>query len=101
MPSFVCDVCQETLKKAKLEAHFSRCPRAKFSCIDCCRSFDSKDNEWKKHYTCISEAEKYQKSVYKAPKKNGVPSAERVKTLEPSALPSATQVLLCLHAKSR
>ncbi|TPX43519.1 hypothetical protein SeMB42_g01285 [Synchytrium endobioticum] len=66
MVSFVCEVCQETLKKAKLDAHFNRCSNAQFTCVDCSTTFHG-DN-YKIHKSCISEEEKYQKSLYK-PKK--------------------------------
>lgn len=57
MPSFVCDSCQETLKKAKLDAHAQRCRSAVFSCIDCYKTF--KGTEYRAHTTCITEVEKY------------------------------------------
>lgn len=60
MPSFVCDVCQETLKKARLDDHFRRCPRASFSCIDCYKSFKN-DSEYRAHISCITEVQKYEK----------------------------------------
>ena len=59
MPSFVCDRCQETLKKPKLDQHAQRCRGASFSCIDCYRSF--KGVEYREHYSCITEVEKYEK----------------------------------------
>lgn len=59
MPSFVCNKCQETLKKPKLDIHVQRCRGASFSCIDCNKVF--KDNEYQSHFTCISEVEKYEK----------------------------------------
>lgn len=59
MVSFVCDVCQETIKKPKLDQHFGRCPRAVFSCIDCCTSFKGVD--YRQHNSCMTEVEKYQK----------------------------------------
>lgn len=59
MPSFVCDKCQETLKKAKLDIHATRCRGSSFSCIDCYRSF--KDVEYRTHFSCITEVEKYEK----------------------------------------
>ncbi|KAJ3284809.1 hypothetical protein HK104_009763 [Borealophlyctis nickersoniae] len=67
MVSFVCDYCQETLKKAKLDAHTYRCSNAQFSCIDCSVTFQG--TEYRSHTSCVSEAEKYQKSLYKGPKK--------------------------------
>ncbi|KAL2916321.1 hypothetical protein HK105_204077 [Polyrhizophydium stewartii] len=66
MVSFVCEVCQETIKKPKLDQHFYRCPDAYFSCVDCSTTFQG--TEYRDHKSCISEAEKYQKSLYKAPK---------------------------------
>jgi cell growth-regulating nucleolar protein len=59
MPSFVCDRCQETLKKAKLDAHTVRCRGASFSCIDCYRSFEGV--AYRSHFSCITEVEKYEK----------------------------------------
>ncbi|KAK3806887.1 MAG: hypothetical protein JOS17DRAFT_767184 [Linnemannia elongata] len=67
MVSFVCDTCQETVKKPKLDQHFNRCHYAQFSCIDCSVSFQGV--EYRSHTSCISEAEKYQKALYRGPKK--------------------------------
>ncbi|KAJ3022630.1 hypothetical protein HKX48_005692 [Thoreauomyces humboldtii] len=69
MVSFVCESCQETLKKPKLEQHTYRCQYAQFSCIDCSKTFQG--TEYRAHTSCISEAEKYQGALYKGPKKNG------------------------------
>ena len=57
MPSFVCDHCQETLKKAKLDSHTQRCRQAAFSCIDCYKTF--KGSEYREHFSCITEVQKY------------------------------------------
>lgn len=57
MPSFVCDTCQETLKKAKLDQHTQRCRQASFSCIDCYKTF--KGNEYRAHTSCITEVQKH------------------------------------------
>lgn len=57
MPSFVCDYCQETLKKAKLDQHAQRCRQAAFSCIDCYKTF--KGVEYRAHTTCITEVQKH------------------------------------------
>lgn len=54
------------MKKPKLDQHSGRC-HGGFDCIDCSKSFNG-PWEWKSHTSCISEAEKYQKSVYKGPK---------------------------------
>lgn len=57
MPSFVCDTCQETLKKAKLDQHAQRCRQASFSCIDCYKTF--KGVEYRAHTSCITEVQKH------------------------------------------
>ena len=67
MPSFVCDVCQETVKKPKLDQHKQRCRMASFSCIDCYKSF--KGDEYRSHTSCITEVQKYHgKPQAKAPR---------------------------------
>ncbi|KAF8639516.1 hypothetical protein AX17_001421 [Amanita inopinata Kibby_2008] len=58
--------CSDVVKKPKLDQHWSRC-HGGFDCIDCSTSFKS-PAEWKGHTSCITEAEKYQKSLYKGPK---------------------------------
>ncbi|KAM3584473.1 hypothetical protein VKS41_003286 [Umbelopsis sp. WA50703] len=66
MVSFQCDGCCDVVKKPKLDQHRQRC-WATFTCIDCSTTFQNQD--YKSHTSCISEAEKYEKSVYKGPKK--------------------------------
>lgn len=63
MPSFVCNRCQETLKKPKLDSHVQRCRGASFSCIDCYRNFLGTD--YREHFSCITEVEKYEKKKVK------------------------------------
>ena len=65
MVSFVCDGCNETLKKAKVASHFCGCYSV--SCIDCGNQFFN--DEYAAHTSCISEAEKHQKSLYKPKRK--------------------------------
>ena len=60
------------MKKPKLEKHYQMC-HAAVTCIDCFSTFNS-PGEFKGHTSCISEAEKYQKSLYKGPKVRPVPS---------------------------
>lgn len=76
MPSFVCDYCQETLKKAKLDQHAQRCRQAVFSCIDCHTNF--KGTEYKAHFSCITEVQKYhnKQTVEKSGVNNGKKSAD-------------------------
>ncbi|KAJ1733592.1 hypothetical protein LPJ61_001484 [Coemansia biformis] len=64
MVSFVCNYCQETLKKAKLDPHAQRCRNASFSCIDC--NVDFAGTTYRQHTSCISETEKYQGKMKKA-----------------------------------
>ncbi|KAK9240263.1 hypothetical protein V1525DRAFT_395483 [Lipomyces kononenkoae] len=67
MVSFSCEVCNDTIVKKKLMQHRSACSGAYFTCLDCQTTFPGLD--FQKHTSCISEAEKYQKSLYKAPAK--------------------------------
>jgi hypothetical protein len=55
------------VKKPKLDRHYGQC-HASFTCIDCSATFAG-PSQWKGHTTCITEAEKYQKSLYKGAKK--------------------------------
>ena len=54
------------MKKPKLDNHRFQCQSA-FTCIDCSTTFNG-PAEYKGHTQCISEAEKYQKGLYKGPK---------------------------------
>ncbi|KAJ3409545.1 hypothetical protein HDU80_000039 [Chytriomyces hyalinus] len=67
MVSFVCEACQETLKKQKLDQHTQRCWNAQFTCVDCSKTFQG--TEYRAHTSCMTETEKYHKSVYKPTKK--------------------------------
>jgi cell growth-regulating nucleolar protein len=66
--------CTDVVKKPKLDHHYAQC-RNSFTCIDCSETFKSPP-EWKTHTSCVTEAEKYQKSLYTGPKKvrRGSPS---------------------------
>jgi len=68
MVSFVCDTCQDTVTKPKIDNHKMRCRGANaFTCVDCGIMF--LNGEWKSHTSCFTEAEKYQGALYKGPKK--------------------------------
>ncbi|KAI5961820.1 uncharacterized protein KGF55_003791 [Candida pseudojiufengensis] len=67
MVSFSCEVCNDTVLKKKLGQHQQRCYGAYFTCIDCSTTFQGDDHN--KHTSCISEAEKYEKGLYKGKKK--------------------------------
>ena len=61
---FCCEACNETLKKNQVERH--RCYPRCVTCVDCSKMF--RGDEYKSHNQCISEAEKYEKTVYRGPK---------------------------------
>jgi hypothetical protein len=67
LPKFKNLACGDVVKKPKLDQHRGRC-HAGFDCIDCHTTFNG-PLEYKGHTQCISEAQKYQKSLYKGPKK--------------------------------
>ncbi|KAJ3826008.1 hypothetical protein F5880DRAFT_157722 [Lentinula raphanica] len=67
MVSFQCHACNDVVKKPKLDQHRNRC-HSGFDCIDCSKTFHT-PAEYKNHTSCISEAEKYEKTLYKGPKK--------------------------------
>jgi hypothetical protein len=54
--------CADVVTKPKLDKHRAMC-RASFDCIDCNKHFET-PTDYKGHTTCISEAEKYQKTLY-------------------------------------
>ena len=58
------------MKKPKLDQHRLRC-QSSFTCIDCSTTFAG-PHEYKAHTSCVSEAQKYEKSLYKGPKQDGV-----------------------------
>lgn len=67
MVNFICGSCQETLRKPVVEKHRGRCHGCwHLTCLDCNADFTL--DTYKSHITCISEAEKYEKSLYRGPK---------------------------------
>jgi cell growth-regulating nucleolar protein len=65
MVFFVCDYCNETLKKNQVEKHCFKCRSCNsVTCVDCSVTFF--ENDYAAHIVCISEAEKYEKSLFKA-----------------------------------
>ena len=67
MVYFVCMQCQETLKRNAVDKHCLRCRSCwDLCCVDCNKIFSGED--FRKHVTCISEAERYQGALYR-PKK--------------------------------
>lgn len=76
--------CADVVKKPKLDQHRQRCYSG-FDCIDCSTTFNT-PAEYKGHTQCISEAEKYEKSVYKGPK-----------TVRPSPISIASSTISHCH----
>lgn len=67
MVFFVCEGCNETVKKNQVEKHVAKCRNCyAVSCVDCQNTFYGDD--YAAHTSCISEAEKYEKSLFKGPK---------------------------------
>jgi len=65
---FSCNGCGETLKKNKVDGHSYSCRQCiSVSCIDCNVNFTG--DEYKKHLTCVSEAQRYQGALYNASEK--------------------------------
>ncbi len=64
MVTFICDECQSSMKKAKVDKH--RCRSRSFSCVDCGVNFNL--NGARMHNQCMTEAEKVEGSMYKGPK---------------------------------
>eukprot|EP00536_Pseudo-nitzschia_multiseries_P005301 jgi/Psemu1/238392/estExt_Genewise1.C_980006 len=84
MVFFCCDGCGETLKKNKVDAHAARCRQcASVSCVDCSVSFWGDD--YRQHTSCMTEAERYEKSVYQKPKKKRNPQEEWMNIVETCA----------------
>lgn len=68
MVFFCCDGCGETFKKAKVDAHAAKCRDCfAVSCVDCSQSFPGDD--YRNHTSCISEAERYEKTIYRGTRK--------------------------------
>ena len=67
MVFFVCEGCNETLKKHQVDKHALRCRQCQaVTCVDCSVTFYG--NDYAAHISCISEAEKYEGSLFKAKK---------------------------------
>ncbi|KAF5404251.1 hypothetical protein PHET_02208 [Paragonimus heterotremus] len=69
MVVFLCPICNDSLRKSHVEAHFHRCRGCTaVSCMDCHKEFDK--SSFKTHTSCITESEKYDK-MHASLKKNG------------------------------
>lgn len=64
MVFFVCEGCNESLKKAHVDKHAAKCRNCyAVTCVDCQVTFHG--NDYAAHTVCMSEAEKYEKSLFK------------------------------------
>ena len=65
MVFFVCEGCNESMKKNQVDKHAARCRSCHaVTCVDCSVTFYG--NDYATHLVCVSEAEKYEKTLYKA-----------------------------------
>ncbi|CAM9170771.1 unnamed protein product [Chrysoparadoxa australica] len=66
MVFFSCEGCNESLKKSQVARHVNACPARNcwgVTCVDCQVVFEG--DSYAAHTSCVSEAEKYQGSLYK------------------------------------
>ncbi|QLG73522.1 hypothetical protein HG535_0F00320 [Zygotorulaspora mrakii] len=89
MVTFNCEVCNATVPKKNTEKHYYRCPDAYYTCIDCSKTFED-GVSYKQHTQCISEDQKYQKSLYKGkkPKQKEQAPVKKVEEKEKTGKPT-------------
>ena len=64
MVFFVCEGCNESLKKNQVDKHAAKCRSCHaVTCVDCSVTFYG--NDYAAHMVCVSEAEKYEKTAFK------------------------------------
>ena len=98
MVSFICDACQETVKKNKVDAHSWRCKNCwVLSCVDCGVRFEGE--AYKAHTSCISEAEKYQGALYRGPKTGAGAALVPGKKKDPQQRWTANSRRLCANKR--
>ena len=68
MVFFVCEGCNESLKKNAVSAHAARCRSCDaVTCVDCNVTFWGDDFMY--HTSCVSEAERYEGSTFRGVRK--------------------------------
>jgi len=78
MVFFVCEGCNESLKKNQVDKHASFCSACwAVTCVDCNVTFEGDD--YRQHTSCISEAQKYEGALYRGPKKGGETGSKKKK----------------------
>ncbi|POY76357.1 hypothetical protein BMF94_0554 [Rhodotorula taiwanensis] len=88
MVSFSCESCCDIMKKPKLDAHAQRCRGAQFTCIDCNTTFEG--TAYRSHTSCVSEEQRYHKSVYKPPKGKGKNGQQQQQQQQQQQKPAVT-----------
>eukprot|EP01138_Halocafeteria_seosinensis_P002864 gb/GECG01002926.1/.p1 GENE.gb/GECG01002926.1/~~gb/GECG01002926.1/.p1 ORF type:complete len:300 (+),score=60.40 gb/GECG01002926.1/:1-900(+) len=84
MVSFICGACQETLKKNQVDKHIPKCPQCwVLTCVDCSQDFEGE--AFRKHTSCVTEAEKYQGKLYQAKKKKKSPQEQFLEAVASAA----------------
>lgn len=67
MVFFVCEGCNESLKKNQVDKHAMKCANCwAVTCVDCNVTFP--EDEYRAHTSCISEAQRYEGKLYRPPK---------------------------------
>ncbi|GAA6041458.1 hypothetical protein JCM8097_001887 [Rhodosporidiobolus ruineniae] len=89
MVSFSCENCGDILKKPKLDQHAGRCRGAYFTCIDCNTTFEG--TSYRAHTSCMSEEQRYHKSVYKPPKGKGAKAQQKQQQQQQQAAAPAAE----------
>jgi len=70
MVFFICEVCNECIKKPKVDQHSNVCRNAwVFCCMDCGERFQGP--AYKAHTSCMTEAERYEGKFYVPKEKKG------------------------------
>jgi cell growth-regulating nucleolar protein len=70
MVFFICEVCNECIKKPKVDQHINVCRNAwVFCCMDCGERFQGP--AYKAHTACMTEAERYEGKFYVPKDKKG------------------------------
>ena len=68
MVFFVCEGCNESLKKNQVDTHANRCRTCHaVTCVDCNVTFPG--DTYRSHTSCVTEAERYEKTVYRGVRK--------------------------------
>ena len=83
MVFFICQVCQASMKGAKVPQHTNSCRGARlFDCIDCGKTFTAESVAM--HTQCMTEVEKYERRPPKSQKAATAASAESSSSAAPA-----------------